>query len=869
IVTRRDEGGTAVASMEEFLPEVCDEFGVKEKDSYSFYYFSKNDVHSELERYDVENSSIRFGAKTGLEDHVNILSGRMYNPAGIAEDGVFEVVISQSAMTNLGLLMGETLEFNNLKDFDGNPIKLRVVGVFTLDNSDYYWQSDSGYPDDMLYISMDAFRRTFTGDKAGKYTYTCFYCVKFEYNDIDAVDVPALYDNTDYYVNRSDFTGVIQKPAYMDVLESYNNKHSRISATLTILQVPVLIMLAAFLLMISGQMYEMEKNEISVIKSRGSSRGQIFRLYLYQAMVLTGVGTLIGIPLGMLMSKMLGAARTFLVFDFNDQLEVAVTWYALIYAVGAIILAMLCLTLPAIKHSKVSIVNLKQQNAVRKKPFWEKMYLDVILTAVSLYGFYNFNRNSASMAESVLNNQSLDPLLYLSSSLMIIGLGLFFLRIKTHVLSGIFKLGKKRWKPASFVSFTENVKNGGKQHLIMLFLIMTISLGMYHSAVAGTIYENAVRNTDYIDGVDMIIKEVWPENVDSSGVPTGVYKEPDTLKYLSADFIKKSTRVINDESAKVLGGQNGGTFKAQLLGISTKEFGEITYVDKYLNKEHYYNYLNKLAKVSAGLLVSSDFRDKLGYKVGDSITFGHGTGKAGTITGQILDFFDYWPGYAPETLVKQPDGKVNMQSNYLIVANYSYILDRLGNYPYEFWIEQREGTDKTDVYNWVKENDVHLKKYMNRAEDMDATRNDPLLQGTNGVLTLGFVVTIVLCGVGYLIYWIMSLKERELVFGVLRASGFHTKELFHMLFNEQVFCGILSVIAGFGIGTLTSKMFVPILQKAYASDSQALPLMLFTNTGDLIRLISVIIGMMVICLFVLTVMLLKMNVTKALKLGED
>ena len=115
----------------------------------------------------------------------------------------------------------------------------------------------------------------------------------------------------------------------------------------------------------------------------------------------------------------------------------------------------------------------------------------------------------------------------------------------------------------------------------------------------------------------------------------------------------------------------------------------------------------------------------------------------------------------------------------------------------------------------------------------------------------------------------MALKERELVFGVLRASGFHKNELFGMLFLEQFFCGGLSVLAGFGIGKLTSVMFVPILQKVYASAEQLLPLELISDPADLIRLIVVIALVMLTCLAVLTVMLFKMNVAKALKLGEE
>ena len=134
---------------------------------------------------------------------------------------------------------------------------------------------------------------------------------------------------------------------------------------------------------------------------------------------------------------------------------------------------------------------------------------------------------------------------------------------------------------------------------------------------------------------------------------------------------------------------------------------------------------------------------------------------------------------------------------------------------------------------------------------------------------MGFVVTIVLCAVGYLIYWVMSIRERELIFGVLRATGFHKGEIFHMLLNEQLFSGVFSIFAGIGIGKLTSKLFVPILQQAYSSENQALPMRLITVASDMYRLYGVIAGVMIVVLLVLVFILFRMNVTKALKLGEE
>ena len=97
----------------------------------------------------------------------------------------------------------------------------------------------------------------------------------------------------------------------------------------------------------------------------------------------------------------------------------------------------------------------------------------------------------------------------------------------------------------------------------------------------------------------------------------------------------------------------------------------------------------------------------------------------------------------------------------------------------------------------------------------------------------------------------------------------HKGELFHMLINEQIFSGVLSIFAGIGIGTLTSRMFVPMLQTAYAASNQVLPMKLIINQMDMNRLYVVITGVMITCLLVLLILVLRLNITKALKLGEE
>ena len=64
-------------------------------------------------------------------------------------------------------------------------------------------------------------------------------------------------------------------------------------------------------------------------------------------------------------------------------------------------------------------------------------------------------------------------------------------------------------------------------------------------------------------------------------------------------------------------------------------------------------------------------------------------------------------------------------------------------------------------------------------------------------------------------------------------------------------------------------MFVPMIQSAYAAADQVLPLELISDRMDLIRLFAVIAMVIGLCLLVLARIVSGMNISKALKLGED
>ena len=876
----KETEGEALRRREAQMSDMEENWGLTTRENIYFYRLTQWTMESLSGRLDTWLADLRIATMSHMEEHVELLSGALYSESGRAEDGSIEILVSQDCMVKSNLLVGEVLECKSLKDKDGSLMRLKIVGVFREAAGDDYWEIGNTNLDASCMMRDDVFRELFLEEDINRHNISCRYCYLFDYNALQVSQVDELMEKLQNEGYRAEVC--------LHLMEDFQQKQVRAATTLFVLQVPVLVLLGAFLFMVSGQMYELERNEISVIKSRGSSGFQIFRLYLYQSIFLAAAGTVFGVPLGGVFCRILGSASNFLEFGLRRKLEVRFegrVWWYLAAATAATILIM---TLPAISHSKVSIVNLKQKRAAKKRSWWEKIFLDVICLGIGLYGYYSYSRNQESLVQSVLTDQSIDPLLYISSSMFIVGMGLLFLRLQPFLVKLIYLIGQRFWHPASYASFMENLKNGRKQQFIMLFLILTVSLGAFHATVARTILQNAMKNTEYLDGADIIIKEVWKDNAalvaeDASVRPR--YYEQDFQKYATLEAAESYTRVLYDDPASnnkvnVYINIQNSKVKVTFLGIHSREFGENTWVDRDLLEEHYYEYLNLLADNPNGVLVSRNFQTKFDYNVGRSVTINYESiiGSDETrvsnnwnVNGKIVGYVDYWPGFEPTSTYLDYAGNVVVEDHYLVVANWAAFQKVFGTQtqPYEVWITLKDGVDSEEVAQWINENDVKVEKYIDRQTDMQNTVEDPLLQGTNGILTMGFLVMILLCGVGYLIYWIMSIRSREMIFGVLRAFGMHKRELFQMLMLEQIFSGIMSVLVGIGIGKLASGMFVPMLQMAYAADNQVLPMQLYTNPTDMIRLYAALAAVMAVCLLVLLVIVFKLNVAKALKLGEE
>lgn len=817
--------------------------------------------------------SMRIAAMSDLTEHANILAGEDYG-SSVLEDGTIPVVLSQRAMTKLDVILGDVIEFAKLKNSDGSNMKIKIVGVFDArDYEDSYWVQDPGEYYIEVFMNPELFQKMFVNLSNQQFNVSGKWHLVFDYENIKPAEIDGFIERTEeLYVSNSQsrFAGV-REPDYLSVLREYQTAAKKVSTTLLILQIPVLALLLAFIFMISRQMLDLEQNEIALLKSRGSSKRQILFIYFLQSLVLSVASSIVGVPLGYFLTKALGSTNGFLEFIQRKALHVRLSPAVFMYTLGAIIVSVAFMVLPVIKDANVTIVNVKHKKNGNARNIFSRVYLDVILLVVSLYGLYSFTARKNELMTSMLEGDSIDPFLFICSSLFIISASLVGLRLQPMLIKLVYYIGRKFWKPAFFASFLQIIRTRKKQGFMMVFLMFTVSLGIFNATVARTILSNSEKGIKYSTGTDLVLEQPWEDNSLALQYYPDLeltYTEPDFGVYENMKGVESAAKVYrNDEIVTSYNRkQSEGEVKTTLMAIDTKSFGET--VSKFqtgLLPVHLNRYLNALGKRNDAVLLSANYHKNYGMRLGDRITYTNDEGVEAE--GVVYGFVDYFPGYVEETHALNEEETLVTTENYLIVANLAQIQQVYGMRPYQVWLKT-EGSSQF-IYDYAKENNITYTTFEDVSAKMVEVKNDALFQGTNGILTMSFIVILILCCTGFLIYWILSIRQRELLFGVFRAMGMTKKEVIQMLVNEQIFSSGVSILIGTVIGLLASKMFVPLVQIFYASTDQAIPLEVVNKAVDMIRLFSIIGIVIIVCMIVLGKLISKINISQALKLGED
>ncbi len=245
-------------------------------------------------------------------------------------------------------------------------------------------------------------------------------------------------------------------------------------------------------------------------------------------------------------------------------------------------------------------------------------------------------------------------------------------------------------------------------------------------------------------------------------------------------------------------------------------------------------------------------------KVGDLVYIKWGNSRM--IPCVVAGSINYWPTFNPSEYL----------SSDFVVGNLDYFQYRMPLEPYEVWLKLKDANSLNLLYKDIKDKNLEFQ-YIDSMEDkITKEKSDPTLQGINGTLTLSFIATLIITAIGFLIYWILSIKARVLQFGILRAMGMSLKKLIKVLINEQILISGVSILMGFIIGNISVKIFSPLVNIMADKSEQILPsgIIPISNTESINMGIGIL-SMILIGLLILSRYVSKIKIDQALKLGED
>lgn len=823
-----------------------------------------------------ENSSMVFLATMpNLLDHVTLYE---YEESDI-ESVKYKCYISRATMDALKLYPGEVLKFSDAANGSIEDFYVIVAGVFEeKDSSDLFFYKAPADFDSHVFFEEEDFSSIVEEFGLRSVEFKDYYL--FDYAGIN----PENVDSLKYYLNEINANMTVTD-TITPHLDSFYLAKKSIDITLWVMQLPLLAMILAFIFMVSKQIVGSEVAEIATLKSRGMSRGQVILTYLMQSAIIGIAGYLLGIPLGILMSKISGSATDFLTFDPANAYMYSFTVESLLYALIAYVVGIICILIPVLASSKVSITQVRSDYHYGRKAFWEKFFLDFILLGLSLYFLYNFLQNIEKTRQDALIGEMADPFVFLDTCLFLVAAGLIFLRLTGMIVRTLYRIFKKNLSTAGYVAFLQTIRNFSAQSLISIFIVLTIAMGIFYSNTARTINSNKIERIKYNVGCDMKVKEEWPITtyMTTDHKKNYHYKEPSYGRYMGLvedGLCESITKVITSDTTKI-SLKNQAVENCLVYGINTKEFGETAILRDGLNGgEHWYNYLNLLAQNPSGVIISKNLADTLKVEIGDSIslekfaqvTMFEGLSK-GIMAAKVVAIADDFPGYEryKYELVQNEAGELEktQTEQYLAVINYSSSVYSYEISPYFVWMKLKDNVTYHDVEEYLMKSGVVISEGYSIEHETLKMKEALDIQIVNGMFTTGFIISLLVCAAGLLIYWITSIRQRELQFGVYRAMGMSVRAINKMLITEHLLSTLFSIISGLLEGVAVTLLFEKLFGVVYLPEKHNLDIYMNYDITDYIRLGIVIVGMVVVCILILKRQMSKLNISDALKLGEE
>ena len=755
----------------------------------------------------------------------------------------------------MGVLPGETfrLGFNVSR-----PIgPLRVAGLWRArDPTAAFWftNPDQGL-DSALVVSKASYQQVIEPVLAAKSRYAAWH-ITLDDSRLHPAQARSYVQGFDRAMSIIDR---YLPAAQLDIsplgpLQEFTGRQSLLTTQLLAFNLPALLFLLYFLLLVAQIVTRRQQREISILVSRGMTRWALLRMTLLEQGLLFVLAVPLGLGAGLLLARLMGNTVSFLRFTPREPLPVSLQGLDGRLLAVALCLALLARLTPVLQMAARGVVHQERDRARPvARPFWQRLYLDLLLLLPTLYVYRQLLRQgsfadpaldpSVSGADALLQ----DPLLVLAPALFIITATLLLMRLFPLAMRWLDLLAARSPWLTPHLVLRQLGRHSADYTPPLLLVIGLLALGIYTLSLAASLDQWLLDRVYYQTGVDARFLPVRP--TDSGG--EAVLVPPDTFDGLPG--VTASARVGDYPLSINLAGE---TLRGRFLGVERLTFPQVAWFREDFATEALGGLMNQLAQSPDAVLVSQAFLRENALRVGDRVTaqisLEAGISVPGTFT--IAGAYTYFPtAYADEVVVIG-----NLDALFLTTG---------ADFPHQFWLRLRPDASSEAVRQGVQAMGLRAAFWRSAPEILTQQRAQLERVGLFGTLSVGFGAAALMAVLALVMHGAASLSERGYQLGVLRALGLARRRLLLQIGLEYAILTGYGTAAGALIGAGAALLFTPFL-RITAGDALPLPpLVPQIAWGEIVFLALLFAGAMVLIELLLIARSLRHRLFAVLRVG--
>ncbi len=863
------------------LIELPLELSVRHVETASYRLFPVDETHYEDTKKTLDWVSLGF--MTDAENNIDVIEGELPETPG-RDDEVIGVLAARALAEKVGLQLGEEFvlfgEETSKNTGQKTQIKIRVrisgIWVPTDEESPYWFYTPWAFAK-MFLISEESYKGYVVPRLQSQVMNAVWYAI-YDGGNVMIEDIPGfLYRLTKM---KTSIAAIVpdarldqspEKPMAKYRLAAYH-----LAILLYVFSIPVLGLVLYFISLIAGMVVDRQRNEIALLRSRGTSGLQIVSIYVLEGLLAGLAAIFLGTMLGAALARLMANTESLLKFTFGTPLPIRISALSLRFGLITVALSLLASLFPAISASRHTIVTYKRERARHLgKPFWQRYFLDFFLLAPLLYGYYALWRRGTMAAISTgetLDSPFRNPILFLVPTLFVFTTALIYLRFFPYFMEKLASL-LERSRGAPLVLAARSLARSSRYYTgPLLLVILTIGLASFTASMARTLDDHMVDDAYYRSGSDFNVYEVGEyvgdDSVGDQAADTGASDEGGAgeieephweflphFTYLNIPGVKALTRV-GDYKVRILWSDT--VDEGHIIGIDRDNFADIAFFRDDFAAFPLSKIIQALRMRDPAVFVDSTFLRQNQLQLGSRMLLSVSMlGKWHAMEFFIAGTIDYFPTSYPD---KGP----------LFVTNLEYLFSQAGGlYSYHLWLktDSSMSTRALEIGLMSQGTTASMVQH-NAREEILASQRLPERQGFFGLLSVGFIAAALLTALGYLIYSLIHFQRRSIELGVLRAIGLSIKQMILYLVSEQLSLVVIGSGTGVLLGAATSVLFIPFLQVSSGKNIGTPPFIVRIAWADISQIV-IMFGLLLIAVSVIMVwLLIRMKIFQAVKLEE-